>query len=62
MPEPDWLTEIKRAHTLREEVSGALLVAIKGARRAGLPWAKIGQAMSMTQQGARQHWKPLVEK
>jgi hypothetical protein len=61
MTEPDWLFEIKRAHSLRGDVDTTLLVAIKGARKAGFPWAKIGAAMGMTQQGARQHYRDKVE-
>ena len=59
--EPDWLFEITRANHLRNECDATLLIAIKGARKAGFPWQKIADAMGITQQGARQHWKSLVE-
>jgi predicted ArsR family transcriptional regulator len=61
MAEVDWLAEISRAHKLRNECESSLLKAIKGARKAGFPWQKIADAMGITQQGARQHWKSLVE-
>lgn len=58
---PDWLVEIKRVYGLRNDCEGTLLAAIKGARKEGIPWQAIGDAMGMTQQGARQRFKPLVE-
>lgn len=61
MTDVDWLTEIKRAHGLRADADSVLVTAIVGARKAGFPWAKIGDAMGMTQQGARQHYKSHVE-
>jgi DNA-binding transcriptional MerR regulator len=60
--EIDWLGRVAKAHVLRGDADVLLIQAIRAARKAGFPWAKIGQAMGMTQQGARQHYRPLVEK
>ena len=58
---PDWLVEIKRVYGLRQGCEDTLLKAIKGARKQGIPWQAIGEAMGMTQQGARQRWRDKVE-
>ena len=57
MPPPDWLGEIARTQKLKDDISSTQIAAIKGARKAGHAWKAIGEALGITQQGARQRFK-----
>jgi hypothetical protein len=63
---PDFLADIRRCADGRNDFDELLVAAIKGARRQGISWTQIGEAVGMTRQGAAQRYakfcpKPQVE-
>lgn len=59
--EAEYLAHIRDFYEGREASQEKLIDWIKIARRAGISWAKIGQAMDMTYQGARQRYLRYTE-
>ena len=50
-----------RAARLRRQAEDDAVAAVRAARREGLAWQQIGEALGISRQWAFQHYKPLIE-
>jgi hypothetical protein len=62
MSEPDYLDELTRLTEVRDDVDDLILKAVKGARKTGISWYKIGPAMGVTHQAAHQRFASKVKR
>ena len=57
----DYLAELSRLKAVRGEVDGLIVKAVKGARRNGISWYKIGPALGITRQAATERFGDKVK-
>jgi hypothetical protein len=58
---PDWLEELARLTEVKADIEELTVRAIKGARRNGISWYKIGPAMGVSRQAVAEKYAKLVK-
>lgn len=61
MPKVDWLRKLRELSDYRSRTEMNIVKAVWYARRDGISWARIGQALGVSRQSAQERYQKLVE-